>query len=311
MSNIHRKAALLAAFIGATLAVGAAMAAPSAGAQAAAPATPVTDYATYPAALPAGCPDGTSALIGVTFDNGRGAETTDLQTLDVRSGDTLTMTWSAFAPACRTEAGQPAIAVSMAAYEAGAATFDPSADQQLLPGWTTCGFGQTACSLTEGRYHLSLTIPPADVACTIQADAVIGLPLAVVGPHGSYYNSAVRGDERPNLLIADTHVVTAPCPVPATTSPPTPAPAATPVTTPPTTAVALPAATETAAPVPTTAVPTGVEAAQATRAVPLPNTGRDDSRPAVLAAALLLAGLGAVGAARVAERRRPATGPTI
>src|SRR5947207_1535075 len=113
MSNIHRKIALVAAFVGATLALGLAATAPSAGAQT---GQPVTDYATYPQALPAGCPDGTNALVDVSFDNGRGGTATDLRALDVRSGDTLTMSWAAFAPGCRTVAGDPAIAVSMPAY---------------------------------------------------------------------------------------------------------------------------------------------------------------------------------------------------
>lgn len=301
MSNIHRKAALLAAFLGVALAVGAAITAPGAGAQTAAPAAsaaPVTDYAAYPAALPTGCPDGSAALLDASFDNGRGGEAADLRALDLRSGDTLTMTWSDFAAGCTTAAGDPAIAVTLAAYDAGAATFDPTLDQTLLPGWTTCGFGQTACALTDGRYRLSVTIPTAEVACNVQAEAVIGLPLAVVGPNGSYYNSAVRGDQRPNMLIAATNVTTSPCPPPA----PAPAPAVTPVTTAPPTPTT--AATVTTAALPTATVPVGVEAAQAVRAVPLPNTGRDDARPLAVGSVLLVLGAGAVLAGRLSLRRQ-------
>jgi hypothetical protein len=198
----------------------------------------------------------------------------DLHSLDVRSGDTLTLSWTDYTAGCRTPTGAPAIAVSMVAYEAAAGTFDPALDQRLLPGWTSCGAGEAPCArTTDNRYELAVDMPKAEVACTVQTDAVIGLPLAVVGPHGSFYTPVIRNDEGPNMLIGDTSFAAMPCSSPATTAPP-------PATTSPSTTSSIPTAATSA----TTAGPPGsgtppvaavlaAEAAQTTQpAAPKPAT---------------------------------------
>jgi hypothetical protein len=60
------------------------------------------------------------------FSNGRGGENPDLRQLDVRNGDTVTMSWRDVDESCKTPAGAPAITVSLAVYAAAAATFDRS-----------------------------------------------------------------------------------------------------------------------------------------------------------------------------------------
>lgn len=164
-------------------------------------ASPVSDYASYPAPLPSGCPAGSSALQGLSFDNGRGDTASTLSDLDVRHGDTVTMSWTGFAEACTTGTGAPAITVSLAAYDSRTATFDPSVDQKLQPGWASCGPDASPCTTTGGRMRLSITLPGSGV-CNVQLDAVQGLPLAIVGPSGSYYSDWQRGDGTSRLISA-------------------------------------------------------------------------------------------------------------
>ena len=207
-------------------------------------------------------------LIDARFDNGRGGASSDLHALDVRNGDTLTLSWIDYAAGCRTPAGDPAIAVSVVAYAAEAGAFDPTIDQPLLAGWSSCGAGEAPCEPSSGRYELSVMIPDADVSCTIQSDVVVGLPLAVVGPRGSYYNSVIRNDQRANMLIADTTLTAVPCAAPVQV-PPSAAPTATALAIPtapaPNVPAAAVAATETSQPtqppVPTTATPSAVPSA--------------------------------------------------
>ena len=45
-------------------------------------------------------------------------------------------------------------------------------------------------------------MPPRTIACNWQVDAVAGTPLAVVGPNGSFYSGASRGDNGPSTLIS-------------------------------------------------------------------------------------------------------------
>jgi len=192
-------------------------------------ASPITDVSGYPTAHPAGCPDGEGALVGLSFDNGRGGSASSLWGLDVRHGDTVTMRWSAFHPSCTT-GGDPAIAVALAAYDVPTAAFDPSVDQRL-DTWEACGAGADACTVTDGRYRLGLTLPSTDV-CNVQLDAVLGLPLAVVGPGGSFYSSGARGSG-PNRLLSAANFSVTPC-APTTTvaavSTSSPAPSTTPTT---------------------------------------------------------------------------------
>lgn len=64
-------------------------------------------------------------------------------------------------------------------------TFVPSDNQALVePGW--------AYAIVTGPGQFSITMPSRDIACNYQVDAVVGPPLAVVGPLGAYYGSSTR-----------------------------------------------------------------------------------------------------------------------
>ena len=277
---------------------------------------PITEYTSYPPPLPAGCAGGSAALTGVQFTNAHGLTVGSFSELagSVTPGDTLTMTWTGFAPNCAD------VTVSLAAYDVSATTaalghFDPSVDQALLPGWTSCGGDAPACQQTDGTFSLSITVPTTDVSCIWQLDALLGRPLAVVGPSGSYYNGALRNSDQ-SMQIDYLHWGTENC-VPATqptttsTSTPPPPPDTTPTTaapevqpTTPTTQPTEVEAVQVTAPA-TTEVPTEVLAETVSRT--LPNTGADSGLLAVVAAALLAAGAGLLAQGRRLARRSAGT----
>lgn len=283
---------------------------------------PITDYAGYPAALPPGCPEGPGALVGVSYSNGRGGEELDLRRLRLLPGDVLTASWDSFAPGCAAGDGSPLIALSLHAYDLSTPTFDMRVDQRLLAGWVACGAGLGACpSAPGGGYELSVAVPgPAQSElCNTQMGLVIGLPLAVVGPSGSYYNRVLRNDTRPSMGIGATNFaipdcVAGPSPTgpPPTVPPPTVPPPAEPSPVVPPPAVAP---TEAAAPPPPAAV--AVAAAQVsqppevaqtevlgTQVRQLPATGSPSRALALVGSALVMAGAALV----LVGRRAGATG---
>lgn len=205
------------------------VAASSAGAQGGA----ITAYDGYPPALPAGCPDGPDALLDVSWRNGTGQRATSLDAFVLSSAETFTVSWSAFAAGCLAPDGSPAIAVSTKVYDAVVYPFDRDVDQRLLGGWERCGAGVGPCRTSEGRYELAVTLPSNEVTCVVQFGLVIGPPLAVVGPNGSYYNAATRGDAGPDMLVAARNGEIAGCVAPAEVTPPTGAPTASTQPTPP------------------------------------------------------------------------------
>lgn len=213
--------------------------------------SPITDYANYPAPLPAGCPDGAGALTGLSYSNGRGGTASSLWGLNVRHGDTVTKSWSGFDSDCLAADGSPAITVGLAAYDNPTLRFDPTVDEELLDGWAACGAEAGACTKVNNRYQLQVTLPGSAV-CNLQLDSFLGLPLAIIGPSGSFYSDASRG-HGPNRLLSASNFGLEPCVAPTTTQAPTttaaPQVPEAPVATAPETTVAPPEApTTTAAP---------------------------------------------------------------
>jgi hypothetical protein len=269
---------------------------------------PVTDYGAYPPSLPAGCPDGPDLLDGLRWATSTSSNTSDLATLGLRPGDTVTASWSAFDPGCTQTDGAAAIIVSLAAYDGGANPFDPRIDQRLVDGWASCGAGAASCQRAGDRYHLALSLPRSGDTCAAQLDLVIGRPLAVVGPSGSYFSNVARNDSGPNNLIASGSLATNSCTAPVPTAPAAQQPAATvPAdTTPTTTTVATAPAVTSAAAAPSTTVAAATTAPPAVSAealavspAELPFTGRDIRRTATLAVTVAI-----VGAALIAVSRR-------
>jgi hypothetical protein len=88
--------------------------------------------------------------------------------------------------------------LSLTIKAADTASFDPGRNQRNV------AFSYDAVvALGEGRTtRLELIIPPMpDEDCFYQLDIVTGYPLAVVGPDGSFYNPASRGDQLRNMLV--------------------------------------------------------------------------------------------------------------
>jgi hypothetical protein len=170
------------------------------GVSSAAPA-PITDYASYPPAFPAGCTvDGAGVVPGVQFTvNGQTAS--DLRTLQIVPGDTITMTWTSLAPGCES------LGLGLSVKISQASTFN-IADNQYLQSFTYCGPGGDACTGS-----LAIQLPPAAVVPCYQLDAHIGAPLAIVGPSGSYYGDTQRASGT-NMLISAQNGGSAPCDVP-------------------------------------------------------------------------------------------------
>jgi hypothetical protein len=152
---------------------------------------PITDYAGYPGnnELPPGCD--ANGVIGVTFTVNGGAPVANLQDIDpIHEGDLVVMSWTDVLPVCGDPVNPGPIVLAMKSAPDG--TFNPKVDQALdLP----YAFGL----LVAGQPgSVSYPLPPLDddtwPGCSGQLDAITGLPLAIVGPDGSYYAHDVPWD---------------------------------------------------------------------------------------------------------------------
>ena len=80
-------------------------------------------------------------------------------------------------------------------------------DNQTLVSFDSCGGDGPSCTNPNGGFGpLTITVPPLSVTCNFQVDSVIGPPLQVVGPDGSYYSQDSRKangkPSGPNMLIS-------------------------------------------------------------------------------------------------------------
>ena len=256
-------------------------------------AGPLADLSTFPVPLPSGCPEGSGALQGVRFSTAdSGADTTaDLSQLALEAGDGVIMRWDGFAANCLDGSGRPVMRVTLAAYLTPTATFDSNVDQRLVD-WTSCGPGAAECAGDGSGYRLQLAIPAEAVGCQFQIDAILGAPLAAVGPSGSFYSAELRGGHGPNLLIGATNFAVAGCndaaggTTPATVM--AEATTTTTTTTTPSTASTAVEVASTTAPIVLAAQP--AQAALAAQVV-LPATGVHSSRTLGAGGLLLVMGL--------------------
>jgi hypothetical protein len=162
----------------------------------------ITDYTTYPeATVPAIFPDGCT-LAGGAVVGGEAFSATDSTGTRTSSslaglgnlspGTVLEMTWTSFASGC-SGAG-----VSLAAKRADGPVFDENTNQELINeayhycGPQVAGVGSPCVLANDAKFHLTINMPSAQIACNYQIDAVVGRPLAVIGPNGSYYRSEPR-----------------------------------------------------------------------------------------------------------------------
>lgn len=157
----------------------------------------VTDYDTYPdtpqAQLTPGC-DANGDIEGVQFSLNDADPVAGLADLGpVNAGDVLTMTWTGVSDDC------VGSAVSLVVKVSQVPVFDQNRDQ-----FTPAG-GYNTTTLVDGPGTLSLTLPDLvgfGFGCAFQLDAIVGVPLAVVGPSGSDYSSSVRGDNQRTTVFS-------------------------------------------------------------------------------------------------------------
>jgi hypothetical protein len=148
-----------------------------------------TAYANYPNTLPAGqaMPAGCNAftlLEGLTFNLNGGTAVANLRDLpNMVGGDVLSMDWTGWTDGCET-------LVTLSVKAASTPDFQPSTDQALVDFAACAGPDDLLCTVDGGSFHMELTMPAA--LCNYQTDAVVGPPLEVVGPAGSYYSNTWR-----------------------------------------------------------------------------------------------------------------------
>jgi hypothetical protein len=229
----------------------------------------VTDYANYPgtpqAFLTPGC-DG-AGMIGssFTFDFAAGGTAGPIPDLDdapvLAQGDLVTWSWIDVAPEC------VGSAVSLVVKVALGPSRDPFTNQVTGPN------GGYSVEFLASTGPGEITFPMPDLArfglgCDYQLDAIVGIPLQVIGPSGSFFTQFLRelvgtdtADTRTTLVSAQhgTYLNCLVAPTTSTSTTTTTAPTTT--TTAPTTTTSAPVATT--APTTTTTPPTTTSAAQA------------------------------------------------
>ena len=135
----------------------------------------------------------------VKHDNVDSAPSSDLTSFSLVTGDTVTMTWADYTSGCE------GIGVSLAVKATQHPIFVPE-DNQHLVSFAFCS--GVDCGTATAFGHLSITIPERADACNFQLDAVIGPPLANVGPNGSYYNNFTRGaNSKPHGTAEDLNML--------------------------------------------------------------------------------------------------------
>lgn len=162
----------------------------------------ISSYATYPddAILPPGC-NAFSVLQGLQYrvdPDGAGAQPAGAPQGSLAAlgslpfGATVIMTWTGYTQGC-------ASVISLSVKRADGPVFDPQTNQELLT-FVACDAAGNGCTVAPGSYRLELTMPTFDQGgCHYQVDAVVGPPLDVVGPNGSYYSNVYR-ESFPNTM---------------------------------------------------------------------------------------------------------------
>lgn len=155
----------------------------------------INDYAGYPndAILPPGC-DAFTVLQGLQWQvdpdgAGPAGASAPVGTLaglgSLPFGATVIMTWTGYTQGC-------ASVISLSVKRADGPVFDPATNQELLT-FVACDAAGNGCAQGPGSFRLELTMPTFNQGgCHYQVDAVVGPPLDVVGPNGSYYSNVYR-----------------------------------------------------------------------------------------------------------------------
>jgi LPXTG-motif cell wall-anchored protein len=168
--------------------------APTASADTESDVAAITNYGTYPqdGLIPDGCTQqGAAVLVGLSYaitHNGVERTATSLSGEQLFINDQVTMSWTNYAAGCE------GIGVSLAVKSTDHNTFVITDNQHLIAGWQYCS-GSDCGGNGTGAGSLTLHVPSKQQACNFQFDAIIGPPLADVGPAGSYYSSSNRASQ--------------------------------------------------------------------------------------------------------------------
>lgn len=244
----------------------------------------VTDYANYPdtpeAQLPEGCDSGGLWHSEVFSLNDQGSESDPSNLPAFNVGDKLTMTWDGHTPSCN---GAPVV---LSLKVSTTPTFDYSKDQFAYVPYAITYLSDDPTEGGSLSYILpSLARDDFPKGCNYQLDAIVGIPLKVVGPGGSDYSEGYRSNGHSRTTVIKwrngSYEV---CELPTTTAPTTTteAPTTTTSTTAPSTTTSQPestteapestvAPTAPAVPVPDVAMAPVEPIASSTEK--LPNTG--------------------------------------
>lgn len=159
--------------------------------------TPVIQhYGEYPSATVSGAVAGCSmanvhgSLFTLSRDGAEVIIVDDLRLMpQLAFGDVVHWAWESLDDPCGTSW------LSLGLKESNGDTFDPSVDQ-FLDG------SQGIQAPGTGPNHFDIEMTALNKGCYLQLDALLGLPLADVGPSGSYYTPESRGDKGPNMLVS-------------------------------------------------------------------------------------------------------------
>jgi membrane-bound inhibitor of C-type lysozyme len=176
-------------------------------------------FANYPNTLPAGLnlPQGcsaTSVLQNLTFSRNGGTPVGSYADLgSMVPGDVVTMAWTGWTPGCET-------LITLSVKAASTPTFDPTTDQALVDFVGCAGPNDPTCTVESG-FQLQLAMPQQ--LCNYQTDAVVGPPLDVIGPSGSFYSNQWRQSHQnpqvaapgPDMLISANNGGPSDCAPPA------------------------------------------------------------------------------------------------
>ena len=290
----------------------------------------VTDYDNYPATpqaqLGAGC-DGGGLYHSELFSLNGGPTVSDPHDLpEFNAGDTVTMTWNATTPEC---VGSPIVLDIKVSDDP---FFDVGDDQKAFVPYAeaTADGGPGSVSFTMPSLT-ALNAAGIGRNCAYQLDAIVGLPLAIVGPSGSDYSAGIRSappinkpgsDDRTTLIkwrngayqtcVAEETTTTTTAPTTTTSTTPVSSTVPTTADTTPTCVAAEAGVDETSlSPARTGCVLSGgteVEASGAGAVVgarpasSLPTTGASEGLLLFAAVALILVGSGVVHIGRKAKR---------
>jgi hypothetical protein len=225
---------------------------------------PITDYANYPANSGTALGCDASGVHGVEYSVNGGAPLFSLGDLPpIHAGDILEVSWTDVSDACNTPDEVQPIVLSMKS--APGPVFDATVDQFLELPYAIDFMGPMGGRIT---YVLPDLSDDSFAGCFGQIDFIVGLPLAVVGPNGSFYSIAFNGQK--HMLIDKWNGAYDTCDVPPeVTTTTTEAPPVTTTTEAPTVTTAPQAAP---APAPVTVTAEANATAQATVVTVTPTT---------------------------------------